>query len=497
MRYLAIAILFATSFPQLAGAVPDEREAETKAIQVETDLAQQLFRQGKSGEAIEAASKLVKQFPKRLEPLAFRSALYGALSRFDEAIKDATAAIKIKPVRNLYQSRGVLNFKAGHFKASVKDFDKALEDRPDEAPHHWQRGISHYYAGMFKEGIAQFEIHKKVNPEDVENAIWHYLCKAKVDGVKKARAALIPIKADTRPWADSAYRLFQGKLSPDDMLKAMAKDADAQPRHRDYILFYTHLYIGLFHEAEGNADLAKKHILLAANKYPSTHYMGDVARVHAKLFDKKKQEKGGDQEGVEEKKREGDANPKRGAALWNELFNDSKSIVFVVDGGASMLDVWPFASSVLSEAIETLSRRQRFTVYVYQGDKVIEADPKGLRAAIVAHKEESSKWLEKRPFILQGRGDCLAGLRAAFAMKPQAIVVMTDSIVRRDAIEKSFKTVHSELATLNKKKTPIHMVQILYQQEVEQIQGRQPMAILASEHGGQYVFISPKDLGIR
>lgn len=291
MRYLIVAMLIGLTIPNFAAAVPDESQNEDTTIVAEMDLAQQLFRQGKSDEAIRSASKLVKQFPKRYEPLAFRSSLYGALSRFDEAIKDVTAAIKIKPRQSLYQNRGVLNFKAGHFKASVKDFDKYLENRPDEAPHHWQRGISHYYAGMFKEGVAQFEIHKKVNPEDVENAIWHYLCKAKVDGLKKARAALIPIKADRRPWADSAYRLFQGNLSPDDMLTAMTKDANAagDPGTRNYILFYTHLYIGLFHEAEGHADLAKKHILLAANKYPSTHYMGDVARVHAKLF--KKQEK--------------------------------------------------------------------------------------------------------------------------------------------------------------------------------------------------------------
>ena len=26
----------------------------------------------------------------------------------------------------------------------------------------------------------QFELHQRVNPQDVENAVWHYLCKVKL-----------------------------------------------------------------------------------------------------------------------------------------------------------------------------------------------------------------------------------------------------------------------------------------------------------------------------
>lgn len=290
MRYLIITFLFASMFPLAASAAPDESKGDDADMKAGIDRAQLLFRKGKDDDAIAEASKLVKAYPAKEQPLLLRGSLFEAVGKYDAAISDVSAAIKIKSKPAYYQRRGVLHFNASRFKASVKDFDQFLKSYPDQAPHHWQRGISHYYAKMYKEGVAQFEIHKKVNPEDVENAIWHYLCKAKVDGLKKAREGLIPIKADTRPWADSAYRLFQGNLKPEAMLKAMTTDAEAanNPRTKDYILFYTHLYIGLFYEAEGDAKLAKKHILLAANKYPSTHYMGDVARVHAKLFESKK-----------------------------------------------------------------------------------------------------------------------------------------------------------------------------------------------------------------
>jgi len=47
--------------------------------------------------------------------------------------------------------------------------------------------------------------------------------------------------------------------------------------------FYAHLYVGLFHEAAGRADESLRHIQTAVKKYPSQHYMGDVARVHLQL----------------------------------------------------------------------------------------------------------------------------------------------------------------------------------------------------------------------
>ena len=206
--------------------------------------------------------------------------------KYDDAIRLATKAIAIEPDNDrLYQFRGELNFKGGHFKDSVKDFDKYLAANPKEVPHHWQRGLSHYYAGMYKEGVAQFEVHRTVNPEDVENSVWHYLCNAKIVGADKAREALIPIKADTRRWAPAVYEMYRGKMSPEEVLKASSagKQEDGELKNN---LFYAHLYIGLYFESLGKTDEAKQHITTAHEKYPSRHYMGDVARVHADLFKK-------------------------------------------------------------------------------------------------------------------------------------------------------------------------------------------------------------------
>ena len=206
-----------------------------------------------------------------------------SLRRYDRAIADLDRAIERDPnAADAYQTRGEMHFKAGHIRESIADFDRFLEFRPERKPHHWQRGISYYYAGEYEKGVRQFELHKTVNPRDVENAVWHYLCKAKVSGPEKARAALIEISNDGRPWAMTVYRMYQGKVTPRQAL-ADAKRIGDTPTQRRNNLFYTHLYVGLYHESMGREDEALEQIRIAVEKYPSPHYMGDVARVALQL----------------------------------------------------------------------------------------------------------------------------------------------------------------------------------------------------------------------
>ena len=65
-------------------------------------------------------------------------------------------------------------------KESLADFDKFLALRPAEKNGHWKRGISLYYAGRFEDGKKQFEGYENVDTNDVENAVWHFLCNARV-----------------------------------------------------------------------------------------------------------------------------------------------------------------------------------------------------------------------------------------------------------------------------------------------------------------------------
>jgi lipoprotein NlpI len=170
--------------------------------------------------------------------------------------------------------RAVSEFSKGRIPESVAAFDELARLAPAEAPYLWQRGIALYYAGRYRDCRAQFESHRTVNPDDVENAAWHFLCVARDESPKAARAALLPVGPDSRVPMREIYELFKGSASADAVLKA----ADTRPQAR----FYAHLYVGLYSEALGDVSRAREHIELAAQPQfaDAGGYMHMVAVVH-------------------------------------------------------------------------------------------------------------------------------------------------------------------------------------------------------------------------
>jgi len=238
--------------------------------------------------AIALATKLTQAEPKQPSAWFLRAQLLAAQRDHAKAAADYSEVLKLDPKSaNAWQARGEAHFKLGKIAESIADFDKFLELVPAQKPHHWQRGISLYYAARFKDGKEQFEIHQTVNSNDVENAVWHFLCAARADGLASAKKGLIPIEGDGRVPMAQVHQLFAGKAKPDDVLAA-AKAAPAAGRAGEP-MFYAHLYLGIYFEAIGDAKLAREHIFKSAERANENGYMGDVARVHAEIL--RKQEK--------------------------------------------------------------------------------------------------------------------------------------------------------------------------------------------------------------
>jgi lipoprotein NlpI len=170
--------------------------------------------------------------------------------------------------------RAVAEFSKGRIAESVAAFDELARLAPREAPYLWQRGIALYYAGRYQDCRAQFESHRTVNSDDVENAAWHFLCVARGDSPKAARAALLPVGPDSRVPMREIYEMFRGATTADAVLKA----AGTRPQGR----FYAHLYIGLYSEAIGDQARAREQIDLAAQPQfaDAGGYMHMVAVVH-------------------------------------------------------------------------------------------------------------------------------------------------------------------------------------------------------------------------
>ena len=173
-------------------------------------------------------------------------------------------------------NRAVDAFEKGRFGESATAFDELAKAVPDQAPQLWQRGIALYYARRYDDCRRQFESHRTVNPDDVENAAWHFLCVARGESPAKARAALLPVGLDARVPMSEVYQMFRGTLTPEQVLSA----AGSQPA----ALFYGHLYVGLYFEAQGMTARALEHIkIAAADRFEREGgYMHMVARVHAR-----------------------------------------------------------------------------------------------------------------------------------------------------------------------------------------------------------------------
>jgi lipoprotein NlpI len=119
-----------------------------------------------------------------------------------------------------------------------------------------------------------FASHRAVNPDDVENAAWHFLCVARAESPDAARRQILPVGPDPRVPMREVYEMFRGQMSQAQVMRAASRDVGA--------LFYARLYIGLYLEATGSIDAGRAQIEIAAESQFARvgGYMHDVARVH-------------------------------------------------------------------------------------------------------------------------------------------------------------------------------------------------------------------------
>ena len=209
----------------------------------------------------------------------------------DEALREMDTAIKSLPSNSqLYSIRGSLKFRSGKIAESILDFDKCIELSPESKPFLWQRGIALYYADRFKEGLEQFAVHREVNPNDVENAFWHFLCNVRLNGLEASQKDVLLAGQDNRAPLMQVQKLIQGKLTPEDVIAA-SESGGAGSRGQKLSRFYGFLYVGLYYDAIRDTDKAKQWLEKCLEQEVDS-YMADVAKVHLKLLTVNNQPKG-------------------------------------------------------------------------------------------------------------------------------------------------------------------------------------------------------------
>jgi lipoprotein NlpI len=229
------------------------------------------------GCVVECSGQLPPGWSLEIDSALERGDAARALQLADAAVEQASESSQVHLVR------GMVRFRLGRIDSSLTDFDRSIALDPRSAPHNWQRGIALYYAGRYADGAAQFEQHREVNPNDVENSAWHFLCVAQLRGLERARAELIPSGGDGRPPMMKVLELFAGRATVQDVLDE-AERAGGGTRGQALARFYAYLYIGLYLSVQPQVPAAESlQWLQRAVDTQAGGYMRDVARVHLQL----------------------------------------------------------------------------------------------------------------------------------------------------------------------------------------------------------------------
>ena len=245
--------------------------------------ARQALRTGDAARAIEIADDWIEN---REDPDGvarwIRANALESLGDYAGAVRDYRSLIRLRPDEpGLFLALGAAGFKNADMDSSIDAWDASTELDPSLSAQLWQRGIAHYYAGRFVDGARQFEIHRTVNPEDVENSVWHFLCVAAIDGADQARKNLIPVSRDARVPMKEILDLYRGDGTPGAVEQAAEAVGDA--RRSQVPMFYANLYLGLYYEALGDQAQSAAYIDEAVQADLPNNYMWQVARVHQQL----------------------------------------------------------------------------------------------------------------------------------------------------------------------------------------------------------------------
>jgi lipoprotein NlpI len=224
-------------------------------------------------------------------PLLRQAAVVAERGQHTEAIQLLDMLLKREPDHSyaLYL-RGREQLRIGKIAEAVADLNQHVKLSPKLESRQWERGIAFYYAGEFAAGAKQFEDYQTFHNQDVENSVWRFLCSAKIEGIAKARANMLPIERDPRVPMMEVYELYRGKKTPAEVFAAaqagMPTADDLKVR-----MFYANLYVALYYDASGDLKKAQELINQAAAQADVADYMGDIARVHAQHLQQRTAEK--------------------------------------------------------------------------------------------------------------------------------------------------------------------------------------------------------------
>lgn len=210
-----------------------------------------------------------------------RDAGFAALAKRDSkgAIAAADAIVKSESAQpSAWRLAGDFYLRAGDYKKAIVQFKRYIERHPEHEADLWQHGIALAFDGQYDEGRKLFELHRSVNPNDVENALWHFYCVAKSSSFEKARLGLLPAPGDRRAPMEELLKLYRGEVE-EAVVREAINQWPKETRNYESAAFYGELYLAMYADSLGDRkraiELAEK-----ASAAKEVNYMTDVGRIY-------------------------------------------------------------------------------------------------------------------------------------------------------------------------------------------------------------------------
>ena len=194
-------------------------------------------------------------------------------------------------MEDLILSDGEQSLLKGDLERSRWALDTLAALDPSRAPKLWQRGLCYYYSGQYEDGMRQFEADMSINGGDVEEVLWHFICKCGKYGFQKAFSdgfLLLIATGQSPPPMDKVLLMYKGQATPTDVIELATGDGNSivLSYNDSNALAYAHFYIGIYHQLLGNHDKAGYHFKEAC-QYNIVDYMGQIMEFHYKLHQRK------------------------------------------------------------------------------------------------------------------------------------------------------------------------------------------------------------------
>lgn len=162
-----------------------------------------------------------------------------------------------------------------------------------------------------------------------------------------------------------------------------------------------------------------------------------------------------------------------------------RTVVYVVDRSASMIDTSIYVREELKRSISALRRSQKFHVIFFNSSEPLEFSPRKPVNAIDARKKQVYKFIDQVDFI--GATKPESAIRRAFAMKPDLIYLLSDGVLTHSV------SANPRLIQLLNEWNEDRTVRIFTIAYLDQ-SGSDLLRLIAREHGGEFKFVTENDL---